>query len=985
MQNRWDSQQPSARGHLSGLDESLSTSEWEDGQIFSQRTGRPISAPPSDDSVGEGTTSNNLADTILGSNRSSLFGIDESQIGMSGTSLYNRSTGVSRTSKMSQSMHGRYRTRDSFFSSYEGNDNNGLSSSMHTSRRSSVKDDMLLGGNGFSSNSFLSSPDHYVRFNLDLDTDKKTEDNNDTLSSLGLGPRQRPRSAAPPQINPPPGMEKTQTPPSTSSLLYGTPSSNGSQNGALLNSSVAIKRPASTGVIGGSQNEGTGDSDILQLLNSGLSSLRMGERSSVSEENAQGVESVKTQNEINRGLTPSNNTSSAVRPSPKTLMELIQEDFPNTSSPTASVEPDLQGPNSNTTPTQNKVNTQSALSRSLHGTRSVNFSPGSLNDQPRRHSNEDVHDTNTKQQTTNYPPAPQYVSVPVNQLHHPTYATHHIQQAPAVVHHAPVAYEMPRVYYSNPHQDHTQQGNSGGGHREQVLHHAPPAVYVIQPPYEHIQYAHHPMQTQPTIHHYHSHVPPSHAGQDPNVQQDFISIVPVQHPLPTMSADGSYTYWHVSGNTPQSQSDHMGANIHVLKSTRPGMGSPLSNSSLAKSQQRVKVPKDKIKGKRGGKKVMGNGFVSGVDLPRAKSPHGSIGSSVLEDFRKSKNRTWSVLDIRGHVVEFCQDQNGSRLIQQRLEISTDPIEKEIVMEEVLPSVALLRNDVFGNYVVQKLVEHGTPEMKAKLRDTLIGGMVPLSLQMYGCRVIQKALEAIPDEDIILLLSEFHNNVITCIHDQNGNHVIQKCIEVMSMKAKKDTSGAETYSEKIQFIIDDVLSNVTGLSCHPYGCRVMQRILEHCVDYQRLRALDEIALCHKTLLDDQYGNYVIQHVLQFGRESDRDSILAIVVRCGLLVLSRQKFASNVVEKLLKYGSNNQRNTLVREMLKPAHESETDSGMNYSVVLLMVRDAYANYVVQTTLDVVPEGPERQALLDELNKNSEQLRNYTFAKHIVAKLSS
>ena len=43
---------------------------------------------------------------------------------------------------------------------------------------------------------------------------------------------------------------------------------------------------------------------------------------------------------------------------------------------------------------------------------------------------------------------------------------------------------------------------------------------------------------------------------------------------------------------------------------------------------------------------------------------------------------------------------------------------------------------------------------------------------------------------------------------------------------------------------------------------------------------------------------------------------------------------------------------------------------SVVLLMVRDAYANYVVQTTLDVVPECEERRLLLEELNEHAAEL---------------
>jgi len=273
----------------------------------------------------------------------------------------------------------------------------------------------------------------------------------------------------------------------------------------------------------------------------------------------------------------------------------------------------------------------------------------------------------------------------------------------------------------------------------------------------------------------------------------------------------------------------------------------------------------------------------------------------------------------------------------------------------------------------------------------------ISIFIFRCRVVQKSLETLSDKEIFPLLAEFHGNVIACIHDQNGNHVMQKCIEVMSTKAKRARSNGSMYSAQIDFIIKDVLSNVEALSCHPYGCRVLQRMLEHCVDEQRVKVLDQVKSSHRVLLDDQYGNYVIQHVLQFGRSSDRDSILEIVIENGLLSMSRQKFASNVVEKLLKYGSSSQRNAIVREMLKvsylnfinylsslrralsnhtfathktqPPKENDSEIG-NHSIVLLMVRDAYANYVVQTTLDVVPEGTERRDLLEELNKNAAQL---------------
>lgn len=55
------------------------------------------------------------------------------------------------------------------------------------------------------------------------------------------------------------------------------------------------------------------------------------------------------------------------------------------------------------------------------------------------------------------------------------------------------------------------------------------------------------------------------------------------------------------------------------------------------------------------------------------------------------------------------------------------------------------SDVFGNYVIQKFFEFGTIEQKSALVGYIKGHMLALALQMYGCRVIQKALECIPRE------------------------------------------------------------------------------------------------------------------------------------------------------------------------------------------------------------------------------------------------
>ena len=134
-----------------------------------------------------------------------------------------------------------------------------------------------------------------------------------------------------------------------------------------------------------------------------------------------------------------------------------------------------------------------------------------------------------------------------------------------------------------------------------------------------------------------------------------------------------------------------------------------------------------------------------------------IRDPLVEEFRTTfgKTRQWSLRDLAGHVVPFCQDQHGSRFIQQRLEICSDS-EKQVVFDEIMPTANLLMTDVFGNYVLQKLFEFGASEQCDMLSSLLIGQCVTLSMQMYGCRVVQKALEYVTTPRLVLLINEFEN-------------------------------------------------------------------------------------------------------------------------------------------------------------------------------------------------------------------------------------
>ncbi|XP_044485311.1 pumilio homolog 5-like [Mangifera indica] len=124
----------------------------------------------------------------------------------------------------------------------------------------------------------------------------------------------------------------------------------------------------------------------------------------------------------------------------------------------------------------------------------------------------------------------------------------------------------------------------------------------------------------------------------------------------------------------------------------------------------------------------------------------------------------------------------------------------------------------------------------------------------------EALEVIELDQKAQLVLELDGHVMICVYDQNGNHVIQKCIECIP-------------TEKIGFIISAFQGQVATLSTHPYGCRVIQRVLEHCSDEQQGQCIvDEILESAYVLAQDQYGNYVTQHVLERGKSNERSQII-----------------------------------------------------------------------------------------------------------------
>uniref|UniRef100_A0A671N9V9 PUM-HD domain-containing protein n=1 Tax=Sinocyclocheilus anshuiensis TaxID=1608454 RepID=A0A671N9V9_9TELE len=267
-------------------------------------------------------------------------------------------------------------------------------------------------------------------------------------------------------------------------------------------------------------------------------------------------------------------------------------------------------------------------------------------------------------------------------------------------------------------------------------------------------------------------------------------------------------------------------------------------------------------------------------------------SRLLEDFRNNRFPNLQLRDLPGHMVEFSQDQHGSRC--QLLPVYT--------------FAGFWKSWIFFIQLSIVFEIFGSVDQKLALATRIRGHVLPLALQMYGCRVIQKALESISSDQQV---------IVSCLLD---------CLIVLT---------------------------VTVILCLSFSLPL------------------SFACLH---LQDQYGNYVIQHVLEHGRPEDKSKIVA-EVRGKVLALSQHKFASNVVEKCVIHSSRAERALLIDEVC-----CQKDGP--HSALYTMMKDQYANYVVQRMIDMA-EPAQRKIIMHKIRPHIATLRKYTYGKHILAKL--
>ncbi|SCV00722.1 LANO_0F08284g1_1 [Lachancea nothofagi CBS 11611] len=318
---------------------------------------------------------------------------------------------------------------------------------------------------------------------------------------------------------------------------------------------------------------------------------------------------------------------------------------------------------------------------------------------------------------------------------------------------------------------------------------------------------------------------------------------------------------------------------------------------------------------------------------------------------------WTPLEELDY-VKLATDQFGCRFLQKKLETPQECCTvRDLMYRQVSPFFLELILDPFGNYLVQKLCECLTTDQKTQLIEKIYPHVFQISINQYGTRSLQKIIDTVDTEaQIDLIVSGFGQNhtsidqIVALINDLNGNHVVQKCIFKFP-------------PTKFDFIIDAIVdqNNIVKISTHKHGCCVLQKLLSVCTLQQIFKISVKIIQFLRHLINDQFGNYIIQFLLDI-RELDFYLLGELFDKLSteMCQLSCLKFSSNVVEKFIK-----KLFTILKFAVVPAsakNKTVTDDVIMVAMRILikvidiftanlnvLIRDNFGNYALQTLLDV------------------------------------
>ena len=328
---------------------------------------------------------------------------------------------------------------------------------------------------------------------------------------------------------------------------------------------------------------------------------------------------------------------------------------------------------------------------------------------------------------------------------------------------------------------------------------------------------------------------------------------------------------------------------------------------------------------------------------------------------KNKYGNMSISEITNQLFLIAKKQTGCRYLQKLISSNeNDDLVNKYFYPKLYPTKLIeLCNDLFGNYLIQKMIPYLNKDNLYSFTSLIIKHLLKLCLNPHGTRVVQVYLEQIKLDNQLLTL--FTNSLIPImpklINDLNGSFVLMHYATVVPYPNN-------------DIIFDFLNKNIVKISVQSYSCSALQKCIDIGNEQQSQKLLENISEHSMFLILNQFGNYVIQFVISKNITSINDKILEGFID-NLIFLAKQKYSSNVIEKCFDYCSNKMKERIINQL------------SDERIIRDLLKDMYGNYVLQKTLSMIQDQKKKQNFLQIVGSELPNLQYLPFGPKLIKKL--
>ncbi|KAJ2997413.1 hypothetical protein HDV02_005542 [Globomyces sp. JEL0801] len=253
--------------------------------------------------------------------------------------------------------------------------------------------------------------------------------------------------------------------------------------------------------------------------------------------------------------------------------------------------------------------------------------------------------------------------------------------------------------------------------------------------------------------------------------------------------------------------------------------------------------------------------------------------------------------MKGHVIQLSCDRFGCHVMQKAIEKVGDEVKMNLI-SELFPSIPETFTHRFACHVWQRIFEikwkdGRSPNYMSVIQNAVVGQWASIANDENGSLVVQCIFEHVTPAEKAPVIEEIFQCTAEISKGQWGNWVTQHLLEHGTIAEQNHITSV-------------VLDNVYSMSVDQYASKVVEKCVKIASKRDLQQFVDEILRNQPdrdcpyilSMMNNQYGNYVVQNVLSVAETNQRDHCVRLLAP-HIPLLRASKYGQRVASLCEKY--------------------------------------------------------------------------------------